>query len=107
ARLLYGRASRHTSHHRGGSHSTRWGFSGVIRSWIADRSLSLGHERLAAGAHRSGRHKRECNHARLGALVDPVVDSSSLHEHIAGLEVDGRAIEVHVDFAGHNDSIVD
>src|SRR4029078_893236 len=106
-RSRHGPASRRTSHHHDGSHSTRWEFSGTIPSWTANRFLAQCRECLATSTHRLGRHKRECNDARFGALVDPVMDRSALHEHIAGLEVDGRPVEVHVDLARHDDSIVD
>jgi len=40
-------------------------------------------------------------------LLDPVVDRASLHHHVAGLEVDDRIVELHVDLARDDHDVVD
>src|SRR5580692_8704177 len=44
--------------------------------------------------------------SRLGAAIDPGVIGPLLDQYIAGLEMDLRIIEQHVDLAGHHDGIV-
>ncbi len=69
--------------------------------------LSLRRKRLAAGSRRLGGHEREGNDAWLGTLVDPVVDRAALHEYVAGLQMYGGAVEIHVDFSRYDDGIID
>src|SRR5215469_1326691 len=69
--------------------------------------LTLRVEHLAANLDRLGRNQHESDDAGYGAAVDPIVDRASLHQHIAGLEMDGRTVELHVDLARHYDGVVD
>src|SRR5262245_50924970 len=68
----------------------------TIRSALAHRTLCI----LRGNEH-------ECDHARLAAAVDPVVDRVPLHQRVALLETHHRAIEVHLDLAGDDYRVVD
>src|SRR6476660_10333283 len=81
----------------------------TTRSWIDKRSggLSLGREDFSAGRYALCRYEHECDHARFGAIVDPVVNRPALDQDIDGFEVHNRAIKIHIDFARHDDRVVD
>src|SRR5450755_351757 len=64
-------------------------------------------ERLAANGHRLRGDERERDHARLFALVHPVVDGAALHQHVAGLQVHAADVELHVDLAGDHHHVID
>src|SRR5262245_24052810 len=66
-----------------------------------------GVEHLAAGGGRLCRHQHEGDDAGRRALVHPVVDGAALHQHVAGLEVDAGAVELHVDLARNHRRVVD
>src|ERR1700730_1206693 len=84
-------------------HTTSWSsvrsaqaFATCARASRADGPLS----RLL------GVDQYERDTARLGAAIDPGVIGPLLDQYIAGLEVDLRIIEQHVDLAGHHDGRV-
>jgi len=56
---------------------------------------------------RLGVDEDESHHTRLGAAIDPIVDRSALHEHVACIQMDDRVLELHVDLARHDDGVVD
>src|SRR5438309_5872056 len=51
-------------------------------------------------------NEHEGDAAGLGPAIDPGVIGALLHEHIAGLEVNFRIVEQHVDLAGHYNGVV-
>src|SRR5262245_45257573 len=51
-------------------------------------------------------NKQEGDAAGLGAAIDPRVIGALLHEHVAGLEVNFRIVEQHVDLPGHDDGVI-
>src|SRR4029434_10778331 len=69
--------------------------------------LSYGIQDLPAGLDWLGVDKDESHHTRLGAAVDPIVDRSALHEHVARFQVDDRVCKLHVDLTRHDDGIID
>src|SRR5260370_22300897 len=71
------------------------------------RTLSDGVESLAADADRLGVDQHKGDHAGHRSAVDPVVDRAALDEHVAGLQMDGRIVQLHVDLARDDDCIVD
>jgi len=36
-----------------------------------------------------------------------LLDRAALHQHVAGLEMDGCIVELHVDLAGHHHRVID
>src|SRR5712692_3205283 len=69
--------------------------------------LSYGVQDLPVDLDWLGVDKDESDHTRLGAAVDPIVDRSALHEHIARIQMDDRVLELHVDLTRHDDGIID
>ena len=69
--------------------------------------LPFGMQNLSADLDRLGVDKDESDHARFGSAIDPIVDRAALHEHVAGLQVDDRVVELHIDLARHDDGIID
>src|SRR3974390_101843 len=66
-----------------------------------------GIEPLACGGHRLRADQHEGDHAGLAAGINPVVDGATLHQHVAGLELDYYAVvEVHFDLASDHDRVV-
>jgi hypothetical protein len=65
-----------------------------LHSWLPD-----GVEHLTADGDRLGRHQHKGDDAWRRALVHPIVDGASLHQHVAGLEAHAGAVELHVDLA--------
>src|SRR5690349_443626 len=57
--------------------------------------------------HRLCRHEDEGDHARLFAIVDPVVQRRLLHEHVARAQAHRALVQAHVDFAGHDHRVID
>src|SRR5688572_15066838 len=64
-------------------------------------------QHLPAGLYRLRRDQDDRQHARRGPVVHPVVDRPALDHHVAGLEVDRRVVELHVDLAQEHDDVVD
>src|SRR5262245_15739091 len=80
----------------------------VISSKPEDNwKLSLGIQDLSADLNRLGVYKDESDHAGLAAAIDPIVNRSALHEHVARLQMNNGVIELHIDLARHDDGIID
>src|SRR5262249_43800569 len=60
-----------------------------------------------ADAERLGIDQHEGGARHLLAAVDPGVIGAALDHHVAGLELHGRVIHVHVELALHHDHVVD
>src|SRR5215469_5486489 len=71
------------------------------------RGFSLSGKDSTAGRCRFRGDQHKGDHARPGAAIDPIVDRAALHQHVPGFQVDGRIVELHVNFARHDDGIVD
>src|SRR6478752_4602699 len=74
---------------------------GIVRALLPERV-----EHLAADFDRLRGDQHEGDDARLGAVVDPVMDRAALHDDVAGLQMrDLAGLELHVDLALHDDGV--
>src|SRR5947209_19832248 len=78
---------------------------GEARPRLCRLALSVQH--LAADLDRAGGDQHERDDARYGAPINPVMDRAALYQHVAGLQMDRRVVELHVNLARHHDGIVD
>src|SRR5439155_1140159 len=81
-----------------GSHAARPSFRRLLPDRGEDPSASLD----GFGVDEDNRE-----HAGLRPAIDPVVDRAPLHHDVAGRQVDGRVVQLHVDLAGHDDDVID